>query len=112
MSGPVDEQEILRGIREQVEGGRFLASRHAVTEMGDEQISLAEVKEVLLGPDSAVLENYPTHRRGACCLVGGKTEADRHFHVVCTSDAEPLIIITVYVPLPPKWVTPTQRGRR
>lgn len=112
MSGPVDEQQILRGIREQVEDGRFLASRHAVTEMGEEQIALAEVKEVLRSPDSVVLENYPTHRRGACCLVGGRTLSDRHLHVVCTTDAEPLIIITVYVPLPPKWVTPTQRGRR
>ncbi len=112
MSGPVDEQEILRVIRERVEDENFLASRHAVTEMGDEQIALAEVKEVLRSPQSAVLENYPTHRRGACCLVGGKTESERHLHVVCTTDAEPLIIITVYVPLPPKWVTPTQRGPR
>lgn len=111
MSGPVDEQAILRGIREQVEDGRFLASRHAVTEMGDEQISLAEVKEVLRSPGSAVLENYPTHRRGACCLVGGKRRQIGTFTSCVQSDAEPLIIITVYVPLPPKWVTPTQRGR-
>lgn len=112
MSGPFDDEEILDGIRSRVSAGHFLASRHAVEEMNEERITLAEVREVLLSQGASVLENYPTHRRGACCLVGGKTKANRDLHVVCTSDVPTLIIITVYLPLPPKWVTPTERGHR
>jgi hypothetical protein len=32
-------------------------------------------------------------------------------HVVCTTAGPTLILITVYKPRPPKWVSPTQRRR-
>ncbi|MBI3972422.1 MAG: DUF4258 domain-containing protein [Chloroflexi bacterium] len=56
-----------------------------------------------------MLENYPEHRRGACCLIGGTTSTGRPIHVVCTTARPMLIIITAYEPQPPKWITPTQR---
>ena len=55
-------------------------------------------------------ENYATHRRGACCLVGGTTRAGRPLHIVCTTAQPVLVIITVYEPKPPKWITPIQRS--
>jgi hypothetical protein len=55
------------------------------------------------------LENYPEHRRGACCLLSGFTHGGRRIHIVCTTARPVLIIITVYEPRPPKWVTPTRR---
>jgi hypothetical protein len=57
-----------------------------------------------------VLENYPEHRRGACCLLYGRAANGRHLHVVCTTAQPVLIVITVYEPRPPRWITPTQRG--
>jgi len=47
------------------------------------------------------LENYPRHRRGACCLLCGYTADRRPFHMVCTTSRPRLNIITVYGPRPP-----------
>ena len=72
-----------------------------------EEITLPEVYDSVLSGE--VLENYPGHRRGACCLVNGVTAGGRRLHVVCTTSRSVLIIITVYEPRPPKWTTPTAR---
>ena len=82
-------------------------TQHAQQEMAEEEIMLGEVLQALA--NGQVLEDYPQHRRGACCLVGGWTQAGRPLHVVCTTARPVLIIITAYEPKPPKWVTPTQR---
>jgi hypothetical protein len=72
-----------------------------------EDIALGEVLEAL--GSAVVLEDYPEHRRGPCCLVLGYTKRGRPLHVVCTSSLPALVVITVYEPQPPKWATPTQR---
>ena len=73
-----------------------------------EDISLQDVFEALA--QGEILEDYPEHRRGPCCLVGGFTERGRPLHVVCTTAQPMLIAITVYEPRPPKWPTPMRRG--
>jgi hypothetical protein len=100
----------MERIRTQVGADSVRVTQHADEEMVAETISLNEVYEALLAGD--ILENYPEHRRGACCLVCGFTESGRPLHVVCTTGRPILIVITVYEPQPPKWVTPTQRGGR
>ena len=84
-------------------------TQHANQEMVAEEIALSEVFEAITSGD--VLENYPEHRRGPCCLLHGRTSAGRNLHVVCTTANPMLVIITVYVPTPPKWSTPKKRGR-
>jgi hypothetical protein len=78
--------------------------------MVEEDITLDDTIEALMVGD--ILENYPQHRCGACCLINGLTDAGRALHVVCTTAQPTLIIITVYEPKPPKWLTPTQRRQR
>jgi len=78
--------------------------------MVEEEVSYDELCEVLGG--ARLLENYPDHKRGACCLVCGRTGRDRYLHIVCTTSLEVAIIITVYEPKPPKWPTPFERGAR
>jgi hypothetical protein len=78
--------------------------------MVDEDISYNEVKEVLMG--ARVVENYPDHKRGACCLACCFTSRDRFIHVICTTSQELAIIVTAYEPKPPKWTTPFERGAR
>ena len=75
--------------------------------MVEEDFSLDEVAEAI--SQGQVLEDYPLHRRGACCLLYGVTSEGRVIHVVCTTENPTLVIITVYEPSWPKWVTPTQR---
>ena len=97
----------LTFIRERAAANDLRVTRHAQEEMVAEAILLDDVLNVI--GTGQVLEDYPTHRRGPCCLLYGVDSGGRDVHIVCTSDRSPLIIITVYVPLPPKWVSPTER---
>jgi hypothetical protein len=98
---------ILRRIRDQVSAGDFRVTQHAQQEMAAELITLSEVQEAIAR--GQILEDYPYHRRGPCCLLGGFTNDDRALHIVCTAARPVSIIITVYEPKLPKWVTPAQR---
>ena len=52
-------------------------SAHAQAEMIEEAITLKEVYEAVVS--GRVIENYATHRRGACRLVGGRSAAQGPF---------------------------------
>ena len=94
-------------IRQNLTSGNIRFTLHAFEEMKNEEISPNEVIEVLL--TGSLLENYPNHKRGACCLINGKTKSERQLHVVCTTANSITIIITVYEPKLPKFISPTQR---
>lgn len=102
-----DFEAILKRIRAQAEAENIRISQHAQQEMVEENIVLDEVLEAIATGE--ILEDYPEHRRGACCLLYGFTRNDRPLHIVCTTARPVLIIITAYEPKPPKWITPTQR---
>ncbi|MBI3394168.1 MAG: DUF4258 domain-containing protein [Nitrospirae bacterium] len=71
---------------------------------------LDDVLHAIVG--GKILENYPDHRRGSCCLVSGSSRQGRPLHVVCTTAQPVLVIITVYEPKTPKWMTPSQRRQQ
>ena len=73
-----------------------------------ENFSLDDVLSGLVNGE--LLENYPEHKRGACGLLGGAVLDGRPVPIVCTTARPVLIVITVYEPKPPKWLTPTQRN--
>jgi hypothetical protein len=98
---------ILAQIQAQAATETLRVTFHAREAMRDEAITLDEVLEAMA--TGQILENYPAHRRGACCLLTGQTTGGRPLHIVCTSTHPVLVIITVYEPQPPKWLTPTQR---
>jgi hypothetical protein len=100
---------MLARIQGQASAKDFRVTQHAQVEMDAEEITLDEVLSAIAS--GQILENYAEHKRGACCLLYGRTHRGRPLHVVCTSAQPLLIIITVYEPLPPKWVSPTQRRR-
>lgn len=103
-----DPEEIRQRFLEQIKREAFRVTQHAQQEMAEEDILLEETLVAILS--GQILENYPEHRRGPCCLVCGYTDRGRPLHVVCTTAQPLLILITVYEPKPPKWVTPTRRG--
>ena len=107
---PTDLRVMCEQIRMQAQEENIRITQHAQQEMAEEDITLDEVLETIFA--GTILENYPEHRRGACCLVGGSTQNGRPVHIVCTSTQPVLIIITVYEPRPPKWLTPTQRRQK
>ncbi len=102
-------KSVLERMRAQVDIENIRVTQHAQQEMVEEDITLDEVIEAI--DKGQILENYPKHRRGACCLLNGLTQKGRPLHIVCTTARRVLIIITVYEAKPPKWVTPIQRRR-
>ena len=104
---PTDAATVLQRIREQARTDNLRITQHAHQEMAEEEITLDRLLAAIAS--SRLLENYPHHRRGACCLLSGLTHGGRPLHIVCTTAQSRLIVITVYEPKPPKWITPTQR---
>lgn len=102
-------EAILEQIYIQAAAENIRITQHAQQEMAEEDIILAEVLQAIT--TGQIVENYPEHRRGACCLLLGHSQQGRPLHIVCTTAQPVLIIITAYEPKPPKWVTPTQRRR-
>jgi len=44
--------------------------------------------------------------------VVGFTKFGKPIHIVCGKNVDVLIIITVYIPTPPKFINPFQRSQR
>jgi hypothetical protein len=98
-------------IAEQVRTGQYEVTEHAEDERFQDELRYAEIEEVLIG--GKIIEQYPDDPRGASCLVAGETGAGKTIHVVCGKTKQNrLTIITVYVPKPPKWRTPFERGKK
>jgi len=53
---------------------------------------------------------YYDDKRGKSCLVVGFTSLGKPIHIVCGTNDDCLVIITVYIPTPPKFISPFQRG--
>ena len=107
---PHGAAESLANIRTRASKGELRVTQHALQEMVQKNISLDEVLEAI--STGEILENYPWHRRGPCCLLYGRTESGRDVHIVCTTIQPMLVIITAYEPRPPKWLTPRRRSGR
>ncbi len=103
-------QQAIAHIRDLARDEKVRVTQHAQQEMAEDGVTLDEVLSAV--EVGAIIEHYPVHRRGACCLIHGHTPSGRSLHIVCTTDTPVLILITVYEPTPPKWITPTQRRSR
>lgn len=101
---------VLATIRNHVDEEQVRITRHANEEMVEEEITIDQVFSAI--SNSAILEYYSEHKRGPCCLLSGKTQNGRWLHVVCTTALPVLVIITVYEPKSPRWVTPVRRGKK
>ena len=102
--------DILEHIREQVTTENYEFSLHAEHEREDEHILVEELEQSVRS--GQLLEDYPDDPRGHSCLVLGFTEAGRAIHSVWgLLPGDRVRVITVYIPLPPKWVDPGTRGR-
>ena len=100
--------DILNHIKRHVTAETIQLTLHAQQEMINDAVGTDELIEAL--QNCQIIENYPDHRRGPCCLVCSRTSKDRFLHIVCTTQQPELIIITVYEPAAPKWKTPYKRG--
>jgi hypothetical protein len=83
---------------------------HALERCVERNISPEEIREVILSGE--VIEEYPEHRYGPCCLIYGITGEGRILHVQCS--IEPVWIITAYDPTinPEEWEDNFKRRKR
>ena len=98
----------LEGLQQCVRECAYLYSRHGDRERCDDGLALAEVEQAVLS--GRILEQYADTGRGESCLVAGFTHEGKPVHVVCGRWSNRVVIITVYVPTPPKFKTPFERG--
>ncbi len=104
-----DLKAIADRLAFQAQAEKIRVTAHAHQEMIEESILLDDVLSVLRR--SSVIENYPDHQRGPCCLVYGQGTDGNDIHVVCTTSLVLAIIITVYEPKLPKWESPFTRRK-
>src|SRR5919201_565086 len=76
-------EAILEHGRIQAAAENMRITQHAQQEMVEEDITLDEALQAIA--TGQILENYPEHRRGACCLLNGIMRQSRPLHIVCTS---------------------------
>ena len=88
-------------IRVKVKNSDYRFTVHALERSIERNISMKEIESAVLSGE--IIEAYPEDKYGPSCLIHGKTESGRMFHVVCT--LEPVWIITAYDPAlkPGKW---------
>lgn len=99
----MDIEEIKRKVRDD----QYVYSQHAEIERRSEALTFAQVEEALLL--GQILEQYPDTGRGESCLVVSFA-GDRPIHVICGWRGAKIVLITVYIPRPPKFIDPWTRG--
>ena len=95
-------------IQSRIREGQYYFSRHGDQERQNDNLTLAEIEEALLS--GLLLEEYEDTGRGESCLVVGFTAQGKPLHIVCGEIDNRVVIITVYIPIPPKFKNPYQRG--
>jgi hypothetical protein len=97
-------------IKELVQQKRYKTSHHAEVEREAETITIDDLKTAIL--NGKLLEDYPDDPRGSSCLMLGIAGDGRPLHIVLTilDQLEEVLIITVYIPVPPKWLDPRTRA--
>jgi len=86
------------------DGSQVYWSRHAITEMVQDQLTRPEVETAL--QDCDVIEDYPaTHRPLPDCLVLGQLPSTHPIHAVIAIDQarDRIFVVTVYRPSAERW---------
>ena len=91
-----------------IEKSEYFFTYHGDKERQNDNLLIAEVKDALL--NVIIIKQYEDTGRGESCLVAGFTSQGKPVHIVCGELDNKLSIITVYIPKPPKFVNPYQRG--
>ena len=97
----------IEWIKEKVQASEYFFSKHGDQERQNENLLIAEVEEAVLS--GRILEQYGNTGRGDCCLVAGFSNSGKPIHVICGRRGEQLVVVTVYIPGPPKFRTPYER---
>jgi len=90
----------LDWIRDCIHTNRYLVSKHGDQERQNDNLTMLDLEEALNG--GKILEQYEDTGRGESCLVVGFTQSGKPIHCVCGKQGKHMVIVTVYIPEPPK----------
>ena len=96
---PID----LAALRRAVSANQYAFSEHALQRGSERAIHKPEIEEALLNAE--VIEDYPEDKRGASCLLLGRSSSGRALHIQVGYAYPVFRIITFYEPEPEKWET-------
>ncbi len=97
----------IEKIKTKVCANEYIHSHHADLEHRADDLTLAQVEDALLA--RVILEQYPDTGRGESCLVV-RFSGETSIHAVCGWRGDRVVLITVYIPGPPKFVDQWTRG--
>lgn len=99
----------LDWIKHCVDTQSYFYSAHADKERLADDLTLSEVEEAI--QNGIILEQYVDTGRGPSCLLVGFTVLGKPIHIVIGRKQDQVVVITVYIPTPPKFSTPFKRNR-
>jgi hypothetical protein len=88
-------------IIEKLSHSEYYYSRHGDQERQNDNLNLNEIEEAIL--NGRIIERYYDKKRGESCLVAGFSNQGKPIHAVIGKRGDSLVIITVYIPAPPKF---------
>lgn len=97
----------IEEIRTKIRADKYVYTHHAEIERKADELTIAQVEEALFNGE--ILEQYSNTGRGESCLVAGFA-GHVPVHIVCGWRGEKIALITVYIPRPPKFISPCTRG--
>lgn len=95
-------------IQSSLRNNRFRLSLHAEIEAEADNLDVAEIVTAIL--DGEIIEDYPDTGRGISCLILGFAQ-EKPIHIVCGMRGDLVVIVTVYIPMPPKFSDPWTRSK-
>jgi len=95
-------------IKTKVIENDYVFSKHADDERQNDNLTIREIEEAIT--NGIVIENYDDTGRGESCLLAGFSQKGKPIHAVCGTFEANLVIITVYIPTPPKFKNVFERG--
>ncbi|MBE3593038.1 MAG: DUF4258 domain-containing protein [Thermoanaerobacter sp.] len=97
----------IKTIKKLILKDQWFLSEHALDRLIERNLRISDVLVSILNGE--IIETYPEDPRGASCLILGKKD-NIPIHTVCGLMNDNLVIITVYLPEPSKWIDERTRG--
>jgi hypothetical protein len=91
----------IKPIQDKILIGDYRISDHAVKRMIKRSIDSKELEETIISGE--IIEEYPDDKYSPSCLIYGKTNNGRHFHIQ-VSIPPLVVIVTIYEPDPEEWI--------
>ena len=107
MSSPLDRQ--MAAIAQAVAQGQYRYTVHGTRQRIERHLRDADIEEAIQSGE--IIEDYPEHHYGPCCLILGYTSGGKALHMVCSCRSV-VDIITVYEPDPSEWELDLRTRRR